>query len=151
MAYFAKLDENNKVLKVESVHDNECKDENGVEQESKGQEFLRNLYKEPTAVWKQTSYNTEGGVHKLGGTPFRKNYAGSGSVYDEANDAFYKEHMEANDGTIYTKWVLNQTTFMWEPPVAYPETFDDGKQRDDGTPIRDHYDWNDSTGAWEKP
>ena len=59
--------------------------------------------------------------------------------------------MEANDGTIYTKWVLNQTTFIWEPPIPHPETFDDGNQRQDGVPIRDHYEWNDSTGAWEKP
>ena len=38
---------------------------------------------------KRTSYNTVGGVHQNGGTPFRKNYAGVGYTYDPVRDAFY--------------------------------------------------------------
>jgi hypothetical protein len=31
-----------------------------------------------SGTWVQTSYNTQAGVHTLGGTPLRKNYAGIG-------------------------------------------------------------------------
>jgi hypothetical protein len=83
MASFAKLNSENIVITVESVVNEVIKDSNGVEQEQIGIEFLRNLYKEPNAIWKQTSYNTVNGVHLLGGTPFRKNHAGIGYTYDE--------------------------------------------------------------------
>ena len=86
MASFAKIGLNNKVIEVHSLHDNVLKEANGVEQEVLGIEFLTNLT--GWAVWKQTSYNTYGGVHKLGGTPFRKNHAGKGFTYDEDRDAF---------------------------------------------------------------
>lgn len=36
----------------------------------------------------QTSYNTHNGVHVLGGTPLRGNYAGIGYTYDRENDVF---------------------------------------------------------------
>jgi len=43
-------------------------------------------------TWVQTSYNTYGGQHKLGGTPLlRKNYAGIGYTYDSTRDAFYTQ------------------------------------------------------------
>jgi hypothetical protein len=32
--------------------------------------------------WIQTSYNTYGGEHMLGGVPFRKNFASLGMIYD---------------------------------------------------------------------
>ena len=72
MARFAKLDENNVVIDRNVVHNNELLDENGNESEQKGIDFLTNLYGH--TKWKQCSYNTYGGVHNLGGTPFRKNY-----------------------------------------------------------------------------
>jgi hypothetical protein len=75
MASFAKLNSANIVITVESVVNEVLKDSNGIEQESIGIQFLRTLYNEPNAVWKQTSYNTVGGVHNNGGTPFRKNHA----------------------------------------------------------------------------
>ena len=37
----------------------------------------------------------------------------------------------------YSQWVLNESTWSWEAPVAMP---DDGNQ----------YVWNDNTGAWEQ-
>jgi len=86
MATFAKIGLNNKVIEVLSVHNNELKDSNGVEQENIGIDFLTKLTGWP--IWKQTSYNTIGGVHKLGGTPLRKNFAGIGHTYDEGRDAF---------------------------------------------------------------
>ena len=86
MASFAKIGLNNKVIEVLSVHNNELLDSNGVEQENIGIDFLTKLT--GWSIWKQTSYNTHGGVHKLGGTPFRKNHAGIGYTYDEDRNAF---------------------------------------------------------------
>lgn len=63
---------------------------------------------------KRTSYNTSGGVHKYGGTPFRKNYAAKGYIYDPVRDAFYAPQP-------YPSWILNEDTCQWEPPVARPE------------------------------
>ena len=138
MAYFTKLN-NNVVERVESVSNNvlleEQLDENnnviyvGVEQESKGVEFLKTLYKEPNAVWKQTSYNTSGGVHKLGGTPLRKNYASIGYTYDEDRDAFIAPKP-------YNSWIFNENTCLWEAPSAMPD--------DDN-----NYTWNESTTTWD--
>lgn len=78
---------------------------------------------------KRTSYNTHGGAHNLGGTPFRKNYAGIGFTYDESRDAFIPPKP-------YDSWALNETSCLWEAPVAYP---------DDGN----HYNWNESTQTWD--
>ncbi len=63
---------------------------------------------------KRTSYNTQGGVHKLGGTPFRKNYAGVGYIYDPVRDAFYTEQP-------YASWTLDESTCYWQPPTPKPE------------------------------
>ena len=61
--------------------------------------------------WVQTSYNTYGGIHKLGGTPLRKNYAGIGFIYDSIRDAFIPPKP-------YESWVLNTTTADWESPIG---------------------------------
>ena len=79
-------------------------------------------------TWVQTSYNTYGGQHLLGGTPLRKNYAGTGYTYDSTRDAFYAPQP-------YPSWTLNETTYLWEPPVTYPN---DGKD----------YAWKESTTSW---
>lgn len=63
---------------------------------------------------KRTSYNTVGGVHLLGGTPFRKNYAGIGFIYDESRDAFIPPKR-------WESWTLNEETCLWEPPVPMPQ------------------------------
>ena len=106
MAHFAKIGLNNKVISVHSVHDNELKDSNGVEQENIGIEFLTNLH--GWAVWKQTSYNNN----------IRKNFAGIGFTYDEDRDAFIPPKL-------YNSWILNETTCQWEAPVVKP---DDGQR-----------------------
>jgi hypothetical protein len=62
---------------------------------------------------KKTSYNTSANTHLLGGTPFRKNYAGIGYVYDPGRDAFYEQQP-------FSSWTLNEDTCVWEPPVPYP-------------------------------
>jgi len=78
---------------------------------------------------KRTSYNTQGGVHTGGGTPYRKNYAGIGYTWDEARDAFIPPKP-------YDSWVLSEDSCLWEAPVAYP---DDGET----------YAWNEETTSWD--
>ena len=128
MATFAKIGLNNKVIEVHSVHNDVLRDADGIEQEVNGIDFLTKL--NGWAIWKQTSYNTRGGVHKLGGIPFRKNHAGPGYTYDEDRDAFIPKK-------VYASWVLNESTCQWEAPVAYP---DDGKR----------YNWNEETTSWDE-
>ena len=86
MASFAKIGSGNIVEQVVAVS-NEV-----ATTEQAGVEFLQNLYNDK-ATWKQTSYNTYGGVHSLDGTPFRKNFAGLGYTYDEAKDAVSYTHL----------------------------------------------------------
>jgi len=131
MASFAKIGLNSKVIEVLSVHNNELKDSNGVEQEIIGIDFLTKLTGYP--VWKQTSYNTHGGVHNNGGTPLRKNHAGIGYTYDEDRDAFIPKKP-------YTSWVLNESTCLWQAPVAIPATELEENQ---------YYSWNESIINWE--
>ena len=127
MASFAKIGLNNKVIEVLSVVNEVLHDSNGVEQEVNGIDFLTKLTGYP--VWKQTSYNTKGGVHSFGGTPFRKNHAGIGMIYDEDRDAFIPKKP-------FNSWILNEDTCLWEAPVVYPT---DGKM----------YNWNETTKNWD--
>ena len=131
MASFAKI-ENNIVITVESVVNEVLKDSNGIEQENIGIQFLKTLYNEPNAIWKQTSYNTNGGVHSNGGTPFRKNHAGIGYTYDETRDAFISPKP-------FNSWILNEQTCNWEAPVAYPVDSN----------INNRYKWNEEILNWE--
>jgi hypothetical protein len=128
MASFAKIDSNGKVIQVVSVANQVLYDSNGVEQEEIGIQFLKNLFNEQDAIWKQTSYNTMNGIHNLGGTPFRKNYAGIGYTYDSQRDAFIPEKP-------YNSWILNENTCNWDAPVAYPT---DGNM----------YNWNEENQNW---
>ena len=128
MASFAKIGSNNKVIEVLSVHNDVLKDDEGIEQEVLGIDFLTKLT--GWSVWKQTSYNTRGGVHKLGGTPFRKNHAGIGYTYDAAKNAFIAPQP-------YPSWTLNEDTCRWDAPTARP---DDDKI----------YTWNEDTTSWDE-
>jgi len=127
MASFAKIGLNSKVIEVLSVVNEVLHDSNGVEQESIGIDFLTKLTGYP--VWKQTSYNTIGGVHNNGGTPLRKNHAGIGMTYDEDRDAFIAPKP-------FNSWILNEDTCLWNAPVAYPQ--DDNR-----------YTWNEQTLSWD--
>jgi hypothetical protein len=80
--------------------------------------------------WVQTSYNTYGGKHGLGGTPLRKNYAGIGYRYDKKRDAFIPP-------TPYPSWKLNEDTCLWEAPVPHPT--------DDKS-----YEWDESNKKWKE-
>jgi hypothetical protein len=127
MASFAKIGLNSKVIEVLSVVNEVLHDSNGIEQEVNGIDFLTKLTGYP--VWKQTSYNTHGGVHDNGGTPLRKNHAGIGYTYDETRDAFIAPKP-------FNSWILNEDTCLWNAPVARPE--DDNR-----------YTWNESTLTWD--
>lgn len=82
------------------------------------------------ASWVQTSYNTFGGVHRLGGTPLRKNYAGIGFTYDSERDAFISPQP-------FNSWILNEDTCLWEAPTAMPS---DGKM----------YSWDEESLSWKE-
>ena len=123
MAHFSKLGTGNIVERVEVVSNDIATDE------QTGVDFLNDLYK-TRDVWKKTSYNTKGGVHLLGGTPFRKNYGGIGYTYDQTKDAFIPPKP-------FDSWTLNETTCIWEAPVAYPS---DGKD----------YEWDESSTSWKE-
>jgi hypothetical protein len=92
--------------------------------------FTANRETRYTGQWVQTSYNTQGGVHLLGGTPLRKNYAGIGFTYDEDRDAFIPPKP-------FDSWLLDEDTCLWNAPVPMPE---DGKM----------YNWNEEELKWEE-
>lgn len=91
-------------------------------------DFFESFVDTSPGEWIQTSYNTRGGVHLNGGTPFRKNYAGIGYTYDKTRDAFIPPRP-------YASWNLNDDSCLWEPPVAVPQ---DGKV----------YRWDEQATAW---
>jgi hypothetical protein len=134
MASFAKIGLNGKVIAFHSVVNEVLHDSNGIEREDIGIDFLTKLH--GWAIWKQTSYNTHGGVHDKGGTPLRKNHAGIGMTYDEDRDAFIPKKP-------YTSWILNEDTCLWEAPVAMPELTQE--QIDN----KNYYAWNESIINWE--
>ena len=155
MAHFAKLGINSKVIGVEVVADADCQNADNNEDETVGIQFLENIHGWP--LWKQTSYNTQANVHSLGGTPFRKNYAGIGHTYDEDRDAFIPPKP-------YASWVLNETTCIYEAPVTYPSvtTYGDPAKpyeiswdetntrwicKDSEDPIN-NFRWDASASAW---
>ena len=121
MAHFAKLNANNIVVFVTVGR-----------QEDDGKEA--ELSARTGDVYKQTSYNTHGGVHALGGTPFRKNYAGLGYTYDVGRDAFIPPKP-------YASWLLNENTCLWDAPVPYPT--DVGTEEN-----RKRYSWDEATTSW---
>jgi hypothetical protein len=121
LAHFAKLDENNIVTFVTVGR-----------QEDDGKEA--EITARTGDVYKQTSYNTSGGVHRLGGTPLRKNYAGIGYTYDSERDAFIPPKP-------YPSWLLNEDTCLWDAPVAMPADAGTGEP-----PKR--YTWDEATTSW---
>lgn len=112
MSHFAQIDENNIVTQVIVI------EQDVVD---------TGLFGDPNS-WIQTSYNTHGGTHLLGGTPLRKNYAGIGYTYDNTRDAFIPPKP-------FNSWTLNETTCLWEAPTPMPT---DGKI----------YTWDEATTSW---
>lgn len=130
MSHYAQLDENNVVVFV--IH---------AKSDGKEDEFTANTGQ----TWKQTSYNTRGGIHYNSETgepsadqskAFRKNYAGVGFTYDEARDAFIPPQP-------FPSWVLIEETCLWEPPIPAPPL----NEGHDG-PLTFWYEWNEEVGNW---
>ena len=117
-AHFAQINSDNIVTQVLVVSDND---------QHRGHDFLANDLG-LGGTWIQTSYNTRGGVHSNGGTPFRKNYAGIGYTYDSGRDAFIPPKP-------FASWILNEDTCLWDAPTPYPT---DSKI----------YTWNEVTTSW---
>ena len=115
MAHFAEIDALQRVRKVLVVDNIDTQDKDGNEVESIGAKYLNDAL---GGTWIQTSYNAS----------IRKNYAGIGYTYDSTRDAFISPKP-------YPSWTLNESTCIWESPVAYP---DDGKE----------YEWNEETTNW---
>ena len=135
MAHYAKLGANNKVIAVHVVADKDCQNASGVEDEEVGRQFLERIHSWP--LWKKTSYNTYEGQHKKGGTPLRGNYAGIGMIYDEDNDIFIHKKP-------YASWTLNVAEARWQSPIG------DSPELSNEEILTHRYDWNESTGAWDK-
>ena len=116
MAHWAELDENNVVIRV-TVGNNEDPNE--------GYDWImENL----GGRWLKTSFNTNGGVHSLGGTPFRKNFAKPDYIYDEERDAFIAPQP-------YPSWIFDEESCTWNAPVEMP---DDGE----------YYVWREDLVNW---
>jgi len=118
MAHYAQIDANNIVTQVIVAE----------------QDFIDSGAVGDPATWIQTSYNTFGGIHRLGGTPLRKNYAGIGYTYDAARDAFIAPRP-------FASWVLDETSCQWQAPVPMPS--DAGT----GDPPK-FYRWDESQVNW---
>ena len=119
MAHFAKLGVGNKILRVAVVSNDVATTEQA------GVDFLNSLYGSRD-VWKQTSYNGN----------IRKNFAGVGYTYDQTRDAFIPPKP-------FNSWTLNETTCLWEAPVAKPELTQE--QIDNNN----YYIWNEETKQWD--
>ena len=129
MAHFSKIGTGNIVEQVVVVSNDIATTEQA------GIEFLQKLFNNRD-VWRQTSYNTRGGEHLTGGTPFRKNYAGIGHKYDQTRDAFIPPKN-------YNSWTLNETTCLWEAPIPKPELTQE--QIDNNN----YYRWNEENQSWD--
>jgi len=126
MAHYAFLNDNNIVTEVITGVDEDAKDDLPSEFDS-WEEFYADFRGQ---TCKRTSYNTFGNEHNDSGTAYRGNYAGIGYTYDETNDVFISPKP-------YASWSINESTWTWEAPEAYP---DDGKD----------YVWNDNKEEWEE-
>lgn len=125
MAHFAKIGKGNVVENVIVI------DNNDAPTEQAGQDFIRKTYNTGSTLYLQTSYNTQAGEHKLGGTPFRMNYAEVGGTYDEGRDAFipFKE---------FPSHIFDEETCTWKPPIDLPSDSDTVK-----------YVWDEVTISWK--
>lgn len=106
MGHYAFLDENNVVTEVITGRDEDETVDGITDWEAHYGAFRGQ-------VCKRTSYNTIGGVHSNGGTPFRKNYAGIGYTYDEGRDAFIAPKP-------FESWMLDEESCTWKAPIDYP-------------------------------
>ncbi len=142
MAHFAKISEENEVLTVLVVDDRELLD-GGVETESVGQGYLEKHNNWPAHLWIQTSYNTYENTHKLGGTPFRGNYAGIGDTWDSENQIFWRPQP-------FPSWVKDISNARWTSPIGdAPALTAEQQSQNDAYTHRWDYAWNELGQSWD--
>jgi hypothetical protein len=143
MAHFAKIGMSSKVISVLTLNNKDMLNADGVEDESVGQQYLERHNNWPAQMWIQTSYNTAGGTHKLGGTALRGNYAGIGYIWDEDNNIFYPKKP-------YASWVLNTTTASWHSPIGdAPALTAEQQAQNEADTHRWGYAWNEANQSWD--
>ena len=136
MAHFAKINSEKKVLTVLTFNDADMIDGKGQVDEATGQQYLEKHNNWPANQWIQTSYNTHGNTHKLGGTPFRGNFAIIAGEWDEANQMF---------GYVkpYPSWVKNTSQARWNSPIGDAPALTEAEKE-----AHSHYVWNEEAGEW---
>tara|TARA_B100000214_G_C23947440_1_gene618667 strand:- start:1249 stop:1734 length:486 start_codon:yes stop_codon:yes gene_type:complete len=131
LKHFAKIDDNNIVLRVDPLDDSIATDE------AAGQAHLESTSGWPAAKWIQTDYDTKRNAHLKGGTPFRGNFAATGYEWDDANQIFWPAK-----GNNPTSWVKNLTTADWESPAGLLPDLDDSKK------LTHYWQWDEATVQW---
>ena len=143
MAHFAKLGANGKVISVLTLDNKDMLNADGVEDETVGQQYLELHNNWPAQMWIQTSYNTSGNKHKLGGTPFRGNYAGIGYEWDEDNNIFWPKKP-------YASWVKDTATAQWKSPIGdAPALTAEQTSQNEADTHRWNYVWNEANQSWD--
>jgi hypothetical protein len=137
MAHFAKLGANGKVIAVLTLNNSDMLNASGVEDETVGQQYLELHNNWPAQMWIQTSYNTQGGQHKSGGTPFRGNYAGIGYTWDEEDQIFWPKKP-------YTSWVKHIPSASWKSPIG-----DAPALTEEQIIALSYYEWNEAGQSWD--
>jgi len=137
MAHFAKLGLNGKVIAVLTLNNSDMLNVSGIEEELVGQQYLEKHNNWPAQMWIQTSYNTAGGQHKSGGTPFRGNYAGIGYTWDEDNNIFLPKKP-------YTSWVKDVATASWKSPIGDAPALTEEQKT-----AKSYYQWNEAGQSWD--
>jgi len=140
MAHFAKISETNEVLAVLTLNNVDMLNGDGVENETVGQQYLEQHNNWPAHLWIQTSYNTSGGTHKNGGTPFRGNYAGIGYTWDEDDNIFWPKKP-------YASWVKYNAEARWQSPIGDAPTLTAEQTADESNKY--YYNWNELSQSWD--
>ena len=126
MAYFAEIDENNKVLRVVVACDTDIINNGGNLSEQASEYFKSKIPLSINGVkWIQTFSNGE----------FRKQKAGINGTYDPFKDKFISPKP-------YASWLLDIND-DWQAPIAKPELTLEQKQNNN------LYIWNELNKNWD--
>jgi hypothetical protein len=142
MAHFAKINNDKKVIAVLTLNNSDMLNASGVEEELIGQQYLEKHNNWPAQMWVQTSYNTQGGKHGNGGTPFRGNYAGIGYTWDQNDQIFWPKKP-------FTSWVKHISTLSWKSPIGdAPTLTEEQTTQNNANTHRWRYNWSEENQSW---
>jgi hypothetical protein len=142
MAHFAKINNEKKVIAVLTLNNSDMFNASGVEEELIGQQYLEKHNNWPAQMWVQTSYNTQGGKHSNGGTPFRGNYAGIGYTWDENDQIFWPKKP-------FTSWVKHISIASWKSPIGdAPTLTEEQTTQNNANTHRWCYNWSEENQSW---